>query len=442
MSTLSHLVSTLVMHPSTRSMRGPESGYVQLWTRLKGTSAEKARPMAPDVPGDAKLDGSPQPSSAPPHTHEHKTSADGLDRDGPGQPPVNPDQADSGGSSGRPPERRRPSPGRTGQGGTGSRGGAPRGTQSGGPRGAGAGPAHSREPRTRRGTPPPLPSPVMVHRRLRRRRVVPALPVPAVHPGADGLTVHPAGLRQVQDGRGRQTDRHRRDRDQPDHGHHEELESQGLHPGGLQSQRTGGRGPSARPATAGGGSGLLLRCAQQSHRGYPPLPHPLRTHRGALVLHLPQSYPRGGRWRDRRRHLRSGPEQGHPGDPGAGGRHLQGCRRGGRGYRGTARDHPVLEASRPVRQSGRPHPQRSATRGPAGHRQDLARQSHCRRSRGHLLREQRLGVRGDVRWRRRCSSPRPLRPGKESGTGHRLHRRDRRHRTESRSRAQRRGWQR
>ena len=86
----------------------------------------------------------------------------------------------------------------------------------------------------------------------------------------------------------------------------------------------------------------------------------------------------------------------------------------------------------------RPHPQGRADDGPAGHRQDAARARHRRRGRRAVLQHLGLGLRRDVRRRRREPRARPLRAGQEARALHHLHRRDRRRRSSPRRRPRRR----
>ena len=72
--------------------------------------------------------------------------------------------------------------------------------------------------------------------------------------------------------------------------------------------------------------------------------------------------------------------------------------------------------------------------GPAGHRQDAARARHRRRGGRAVLLHLRLGLRRDVRGRRRQPRARPLRAGQEERPLHHLHRRDRRRRPPPRRR--------
>ena len=105
---------------------------------------------------------------------------------------------------------------------------------------------------------------------------------------------------------------------------------------------------------------------------------------------------------------------------------VQGRRRRRRGRAGAARDCRVPEEPEEVHDARRPHSQGRAAGGPAGHRQDAARPGRGRRGRGAVLQPERLGVRRDVRRRRRRPGPRPVRPGRGQGAVHRVHRRARR----------------
>ena len=111
-------------------------------------------------------------------------------------------------------------------------------------------------------------------------------------------------------------------------------------------------------------------------------------------------------------------------------------RRGGQG-RGRG-DHRVPQGSEEVHAPRRPHPQGRPDDGPAGHRQDAARARDRRRGGRAVLLDQRLGLRRDVRRRRRQPRPRPVRAGQEERAVHHLHRRDRRGRPPPRRRPRRR----
>ena len=106
--------------------------------------------------------------------------------------------------------------------------------------------------------------------------------------------------------------------------------------------------------------------------------------------------------------------------------HVRGRGRRGRGEAGAAGGRRVPEGSGEVRLSGRAHPARRAAGRAARHRQDAAGQGRRRRGGRAVLLDQRLGVRRDVRRRRRLARARPVRPGEAQRALHRLRRRDRR----------------
>ena len=105
---------------------------------------------------------------------------------------------------------------------------------------------------------------------------------------------------------------------------------------------------------------------------------------------------------------------------------LQGRRRRRRGRAGAARDRRVPEDAEEVHDARRPDSQGRAAGRPARHRQDAAGARGGRRGQGAVLQPERLGVRRDVRRRRRGAGARPVRPGRSQGAVHRLHRRARR----------------
>ena len=80
-------------------------------------------------------------------------------------------------------------------------------------------------------------------------------------------------------------------------------------------------------------------------------------------------------------------------------------------------------------------PEGRAAGRPAGHRQDAAGARGGRRSQGAVLQPERLGVRRDVRRRRRGARARSVLAGRSQGAVHRLHRRARRARQGPRRRA-------
>ena len=145
------------------------------------------------------------------------------------------------------------------------------------------------------------------------------------------------------------------------------------------------------------------------------------------VLPLHAAAPGGRRQGDELRqgqgaHAQRLAEQGHV-------RRRRGHRRGeGRGRR----DHRLPQGPEEVPAPRRPHPEGRAHDRPAGHRQDAPRARHRGRSGRAVLQHLRLGLRRDVRRRRREPRPRPLRAGQEARALHHLHRRDRRRRSSPR----------
>ena len=117
---------------------------------------------------------------------------------------------------------------------------------------------------------------------------------------------------------------------------------------------------------------------------------------------------------------------------------VQGRRRRRRGEGRAAGDHRVPEGAAEVPEARRPHSEGRAADGPSGNRQDAAGARGRRRSQRAVLLDQRLGLRRDVRRRRRVARARPVRAGQEERALHRLHRRDRRRRPPSRRRPRRR----
>ncbi len=93
-----------------------------------------------------------------------------------------------------------------------------------------------------------------------------------------------------------------------------------------------------------------------------------------------------------------------------------------RGEGRTRGDHRVPQGPQEVHQARRPHPEGRAARRPAGDGEDLAGPRDRRRGRGAVLLDQRLGLRRDVRRRRRLAGARPLRAGQEERAVHHLHR--------------------
>ena len=101
----------------------------------------------------------------------------------------------------------------------------------------------------------------------------------------------------------------------------------------------------------------------------------------------------------------------------------RGRRRGGRG---AARDQGVPREPEEVPGARRPHPQGRAALRASGHRQDAARPRRRRRGGRAVLLDLRLGLRRDVRRRRRLARARPVRAGQAELALHHLHGRDRR----------------
>ena len=92
---------------------------------------------------------------------------------------------------------------------------------------------------------------------------------------------------------------------------------------------------------------------------------------------------------------------------------VQGRRRRGRGQGRAAGNHRVPARAAEVPEARRPHPEGRAAHGLARHGQDAARARGRRRSQRAVLLDQRLGLRRDVRRRRRVARPRPVRAGQE-----------------------------
>ena len=114
--------------------------------------------------------------------------------------------------------------------------------------------------------------------------------------------------------------------------------------------------------------------------------------------------------------------------------HLPRRRRRRRGGRGAARDQGVPREPEEVPGARRADPQGRAALRASGHRQDAARARRRRRGRRAVLLDLRLGLRRDVRRRRRLARARPLRAGEAELALHHLHGRDRRRRPSPRRR--------
>ncbi len=110
-------------------------------------------------------------------------------------------------------------------------------------------------------------------------------------------------------------------------------------------------------------------------------------------------------------------------------------RRDRRIARGIAGDRRLFEGPDQVRPARRQDPQGRASGRRSGHRQDASGAGRRRRGQRALLHHLGLGLRRDVRRRRREPGARHVRAGQEERALHRLHRRDRRGRAASRRRA-------
>ncbi len=131
-----------------------------------------------------------------------------------------------------------------------------------------------------------------------------------------------------------------------------------------------------------------------------------------------------GRRAVRRAQLRQEPEQDIR--PGRDHRYLRrrGRRRGGEGR--AEGDHRVPRDASEVPEHRGQDTQRHPPGGRAGHGQDPARQGRGRGGEGPVFQHERVGLRGDVRRRRRGEGQGPFRPGAGKGALHHLHRRTRR----------------
>ena len=141
----------------------------------------------------------------------------------------------------------------------------------------------------------------------------------------------------------------------------------------------------------------------------------------------------GGGGRPRRHVLRQEPRAAAGRGPGQG--HLRGRRRRRRGQGGSRRDRRLPEGPGQVPEARRQDPARRADGRLARHRQDAARPGHRRRGQGAVLHDLGLGLRRDVRRRRRLARARHVRAGQEARALHHLHRRDRRGRAAIAARA-------
>ena len=101
--------------------------------------------------------------------------------------------------------------------------------------------------------------------------------------------------------------------------------------------------------------------------------------------------------------------------------------------RGAEGDRRVPEEPEEVHEPRRPDSEGRAARRPSRHGQDAAGPRGRRRGARPVLQPERLGVRRDVRRRRRGAHPRPVPAGRSQGALHRLHRRARRARQGARA---------
>ena len=108
--------------------------------------------------------------------------------------------------------------------------------------------------------------------------------------------------------------------------------------------------------------------------------------------------------------------------------HLQGRRRRGRSGGGAARDQGVPREPEEVPGARSPDSEGRPALRASRYRQDAARAGNRRRGRRAVLLHLGLGLRRDVRRRRRLPGARPLRAGEAGEPVHHLHRRDRRRR--------------
>ena len=169
------------------------------------------------------------------------------------------------------------------------------------------------------------------------------------------------------------------------------------------------------------------RARQPLAAGAPRLGHPARLPRRHLELLLPAH----GRRRRRRDVVRAQPREDLRRRRSEGA--LRRCRRRRRSRGGAEGDRRVPEEPEEVHEPRRPDSEGRAARRPAGHRQDAARARGRRRSAGAVLQPERIGVRRDVRRRRRRPHPRSVPAGRSQGAVHRLHRRARRARQGARA---------
>ena len=178
---------------------------------------------------------------------------------------------------------------------------------------------------------------------------------------------------------------------------------------------------------------------QDQHRGQP-------GQRARLAADLPAAAAAAGRLvRDVLPHADRRPDglrlrqvegqaavQGHAQD------HVRRRRRRRRGGRGALRDQGLPAEPDALPGARRQDPQGRAAVRPARHRQDAAGPRRRRRGRGAVLHHLGLGLRRDVRRRRRLPRARPVRAGQAEQPVHHLRRRDRRRRPPARRRPRRR----
>ena len=207
-----------------------------------------------------------------------------------------------------------------------------------------------------------------------------------------------------------------------------------LHRGALGGARQGRgtrRAGRAVPPERAGRGRAREPPGRRGRQGDPREPQQLACHHPGLhpaaVAHLlPLLFShraadaRHGRRRGRPFRLRKIPCA--PPDEGRGQGALQGCGRRGRGEGGGGGGRRVPARPQALRDPRRARPQRHPSHGPSRHGQDAPGQGHRRRGQRALLQHQRLGLRGDVRGRRRQPRARYVRPGQEERTVHPFYR--------------------
>ena len=161
----------------------------------------------------------------------------------------------------------------------------------------------------------------------------------------------------------------------------------------------------------------------QRHPQLPALP---AVDRGVAVHRQARSAPARGRDRGDHRVAREGLRRRGPIDPIQRRGRLRGREAGDQRGRRLPEEPPALREGR------RDGSARRADGGAAGDRQDAPRASRCRRGRGPVPRDHRLGLRRAVRRCRGLARSRPVHRREEAGTRDRLHRRDRRDRPAAR----------